>query len=164
MQEFATAIELLAHCVYSPLPEDHIRKEAGKVFADRVEDTAIKIQLLLGGEKIVYEALRQAPKLQGVLLAARPKKRAAGHSGGADRSQLGEETKDDWCAGALGSHATSGVTALWKGGRKRRPAQEMRHKTSGTHIGTSTKVSMVTKKHQSQTGGASLHPRERRDY
>jgi hypothetical protein len=41
------------------------------VFADGVEDPAIKIQLLVGGEKMVNEALRQALELQAVLLAAR---------------------------------------------------------------------------------------------
>jgi hypothetical protein len=42
----------------------------GKAFADGVEDPAIKIQLLLGGEKMMNKALRQALELQTVLLAA----------------------------------------------------------------------------------------------
>jgi hypothetical protein len=42
------------------------------VFADAVEDPAIKIQLLLGGEKMVNEALRQTVELQAMLLDARP--------------------------------------------------------------------------------------------
>lgn len=37
---------------------------------DTVEDPAINIQLLLGGEEIMNEALRQALKLQAMLLAA----------------------------------------------------------------------------------------------
>jgi hypothetical protein len=57
LQEFATAIEQLAHRAYPTLPEDHIRREAGKAFADGVEDPNIKIQLLLGGEKTVNKAL-----------------------------------------------------------------------------------------------------------
>jgi hypothetical protein len=73
LQEFATAIEQLAHRAYPALPEDHVRKEAGKAFADGVEDPDIKIQLLLGGEKTVNEALRQALELQAVFLAARPR-------------------------------------------------------------------------------------------
>jgi hypothetical protein len=32
------AIEQLAHRTYLTLPEDHIRREAGKAFADRLED------------------------------------------------------------------------------------------------------------------------------
>jgi hypothetical protein len=47
----------LAHCAYAALPEDHVRREGGKIFADGVEDTDIKIQRLLG-EKMVNEALR----------------------------------------------------------------------------------------------------------
>jgi hypothetical protein len=49
LQEIATAAEQVA---YPALPEDHLRREAGKAFAHGVEDPAIKIQLLLG-EKTV---------------------------------------------------------------------------------------------------------------
>jgi hypothetical protein len=77
LQEFATAVEQLAHCTYPALPEDHIRREAGKTFADKVEDTAIKIQLLLGGHQTVNEGLWQALELQAVLLATRPHKKSA---------------------------------------------------------------------------------------
>jgi hypothetical protein len=72
LQEFARGIQQLAHRSYPALPEDHLRREAGKAFADGVEDPAIKIQLLLGGEKTVNEALQQALELQAVLLTARP--------------------------------------------------------------------------------------------
>jgi hypothetical protein len=74
LQESATAIEQLAHRAYPALPEDHVRKEAGRAFTDGVEDPDIKIQLLLGGEKTVNEALGQALELQAVFLAARPRK------------------------------------------------------------------------------------------
>jgi hypothetical protein len=77
LQEFATAIEQLAHRAYSALPEDHIRREAGKAFADWVEDPAIKICLLLVGKKMAKEALRQALELQTMLLAARLQKTSA---------------------------------------------------------------------------------------
>jgi hypothetical protein len=68
------AIEQLAHRAYPTLPEDHIRREAGKAFAYRVEDLDIKIRLQLGGENMVNEALRHVLELQAVLLAARPHK------------------------------------------------------------------------------------------
>jgi hypothetical protein len=71
LQEFTTAIEQLAHSTHPTLPKEQIRKEAGKVFTDRVEDFDIKIQLLLGGEKTVNEALRQALKIQALIPAAR---------------------------------------------------------------------------------------------
>jgi hypothetical protein len=72
LQEFATAIELLAHRAYPTLPEDHIRREAAKAFTNGVDDHDIKIQLLLGGEKTINEALQHAIELQAVLVAARP--------------------------------------------------------------------------------------------
>jgi hypothetical protein len=78
LQEFATAIELFAHRAYPTLPEDHIGREAAKAFAHRVDDPDIKIQLLLGGEKTINEALRQAIELQAVLVAARRQHRNTG--------------------------------------------------------------------------------------
>jgi hypothetical protein len=72
LQGFATAIEMLALRAYPNLPADYVAREAGKAFAYGIRDTDIKIQLLLGGEKTVNEALRQALELQAVLVAARP--------------------------------------------------------------------------------------------
>jgi hypothetical protein len=71
LQDFATAIEQLAHRAYPTLPEANIRRGAGRAFADGVEDQDIKISLLIGGEKTVNEALRQALELEAVFLAAR---------------------------------------------------------------------------------------------
>jgi hypothetical protein len=71
LREFATAIEQIAYCDYPTLPEEHIKREAGCAFVDGIGDTDIKIKLLLGGEKTVNEALRQALELQAVFLAAR---------------------------------------------------------------------------------------------
>jgi hypothetical protein len=51
LQDFATAIELLAHRAYPTLTEDNLGREAGKVFAYGVQYPDTKIQLLLGGEK-----------------------------------------------------------------------------------------------------------------
>jgi hypothetical protein len=71
LQDFATAIEQLAHRAYPTLPEEPIRREAGKGFSYGVRDPDIKIQLLLGGEKMVSEALRKALELHAVMVAAR---------------------------------------------------------------------------------------------
>jgi hypothetical protein len=49
-------------------------REAGKAFADGVEDHKIKVALLIGGEKTVNEAFRQALELQAVFLATRSHK------------------------------------------------------------------------------------------
>jgi hypothetical protein len=65
---------LLAHRAYPTLPEEHIGRETWKGFAYGVQDPDIKIQLLLGREETVNEALRQALELQTVLAADRPYK------------------------------------------------------------------------------------------
>jgi hypothetical protein len=56
---------------------DHGRRETGKTFADGVEDADMKVQLLLGGQKILNDTLRQAFEPQVVFLAARPRERRA---------------------------------------------------------------------------------------
>jgi hypothetical protein len=73
LQKFSTTVEQLAYCAYSALPVDYIKREAGKLFAGVVKDLVIRIQLLLGGEGTVSEALRQV-ELQAIFLAARPLK------------------------------------------------------------------------------------------
>jgi hypothetical protein len=70
----AKVIELLAHHAYPMLHEDHIGRDAAKAFAYGVEVHEIKIQLLLGGEKTINEALQQALELQAILVATRPHK------------------------------------------------------------------------------------------
>jgi hypothetical protein len=94
LQEFATVIEQLVYRAYLALPEDHKRREVGKAFAGGVGDHDIKIQFLLGGEKTVKDALKQALELQAVILAARLRESRARTSGGADPPQPDEETKD----------------------------------------------------------------------
>jgi hypothetical protein len=69
LQDFATAIERLAHRAYPTLSEDHIRKEAGNAFSYCVRDPDIIIQLQLGGEETVIEALRKALELHAVMVA-----------------------------------------------------------------------------------------------
>jgi hypothetical protein len=76
-QEFAIAIEQLAHRAYPTLPEEYIKQESGRAFVDGVEDPDTQNQLQLGREKTVREALRQALELQAVLLVARPHKTSA---------------------------------------------------------------------------------------
>jgi hypothetical protein len=118
LQEFATAIEQFAHIAYPILLENRIRREAGKDFADRVDDPEIKIQLLLGGEKAVKEALRQALESQAVLLAARPHKTSGQIFWGSRLLPPGEETQDGRHAGAVERQATSRVAVLKEGRQK----------------------------------------------
>jgi hypothetical protein len=68
LQESSTAVRQLA---YTTLPKDHITRDAGRVFADGIEHPTIKIQLLLGGEKTVSEAIGQDLEVQAVLQTAR---------------------------------------------------------------------------------------------
>jgi hypothetical protein len=115
LQDFATAIELLAHRAYPTLPEGHIGREAGKAFAYGVHDPDIKIQLLLGGEKTVNEALRQALELQAV---PDPTKITQRYVGGASHPPPGKETQSNQDAGAVENQATSKVIATTEGKQK----------------------------------------------
>jgi hypothetical protein len=105
LQNFATAVKQLAHRAYTVLPKDNIRKQAGKAFMDGVEGPAIKIQLLLGGEKTVNEALRQALELQVVLLAYRAQKTSA-------RTLCGKLKASNRAKRPM----TIGMLQLWKSG------------------------------------------------
>jgi hypothetical protein len=89
LQEFAMAVEQLTHGAYPVLPEDHIRRQVGKMLADGTEDPAIKLQLLLGGVTMVNEAVRQDLELQAMLLAARPHKTG-------DRTFCGRQLPPTW--------------------------------------------------------------------
>jgi hypothetical protein len=109
LQEFVTAVRQLANRAYPALPKDHIRRKTGKAFTDEAEDPAMKIQLHLGREKTVNEAL-----LQAVLLAARSQKRVSSLSVGADDPNQ-VKRHDDQHAGAVGSWATYGVNAPMEG-------------------------------------------------
>jgi hypothetical protein len=70
LQDFATALELLAHRAYPTLPEDHIGREAGNTFAYRVHDPD-KNSTAATGRKDSKHGPRQAKKLQVVLAAGR---------------------------------------------------------------------------------------------
>jgi hypothetical protein len=144
-QDFAPAIELLAHPAYTTLPEDHIGREAGKAFAYGVQDPDIKIQLLLGGEKTVNEALRQALELQAVLVAARPHKNNTKIYRG-NRSHPppppGEETRSNQDAGAVENQATSKVIATTEGKQK---TTSVRRRITKKKAGITEKVGIATK-------------------
>jgi hypothetical protein len=87
----------------SPSTRGPHKGEAGKAFADSVEDLAIKFQLLLlGGEKTVNEALRQALELQSMLFSPRGHKMSARKFWGADHPHLAKR------------HKTIGMLVLWR--------------------------------------------------
>jgi hypothetical protein len=60
MQEFATAIEYLAHRAHVELPEYLISTEATRVFTNGVSEQEIRRQLLLGCNKTLSEAVNEA--------------------------------------------------------------------------------------------------------
>jgi hypothetical protein len=70
LQDIATALELLTHRANPTLPEDHIRREAGKTFAYWVLDPD-KNSTAARGRKDSKRGPGQAKKLQAVLAAAR---------------------------------------------------------------------------------------------
>jgi hypothetical protein len=111
LQDFATAIEMLAHRAYPNLPADYVAREAGKALTYGIRDADIKIQLLLGGEKMVNEALRQALELQALLVAVRPYKNNAKTYLITDRSPPNEETHNNQDVGTAESRGTLRVIA-----------------------------------------------------
>jgi hypothetical protein len=72
LQDFATAIEELAHRSNTTLFEDHIWREAGKAYSYWLRVSAVKIHLLLGGVKAVSGALRKALEMHAVVVTAKP--------------------------------------------------------------------------------------------
>jgi hypothetical protein len=134
LQEFATAVEQLAHRAYPALPEDHISREAGKAFADGIESPAIKIHLLRGGQKWVNEALRQTLELQDVVLAAKPKKNERHDSLGEPIApNLAKRPKMIGVLELCGARQLPEKLPLREGGRKR-PVRVPRRKTSERYV------------------------------
>jgi hypothetical protein len=72
LQEFAAAVEQLAHQALVGLPADHIQTEAAHAFIDVIRDREVKQYLLLGGARTLNEALNQAVKLEAAKAAAWP--------------------------------------------------------------------------------------------
>jgi hypothetical protein len=74
LQDFATAIEQLAHRTYPTLPEGPHTEGNGESVCRRVEDPGIKMYLILGVEKTSNKVFRQALELHAVLIVTRPQK------------------------------------------------------------------------------------------
>jgi hypothetical protein len=70
LQEFAAAVEQLAHRALVGLPVGYIQTEAAHSFIDGVRDREVKQHLLLGGDRSLNEALNQALKLEAAKAAA----------------------------------------------------------------------------------------------
>jgi cation transport ATPase len=72
LQEFAAAVEQLAHQALVGLPADHIKTEAAHDFIDGIRDREVKQHLLLGGAPTMNEALNQALRIETAKAAAWP--------------------------------------------------------------------------------------------
>jgi hypothetical protein len=72
LQEFAVAVEQLAHRALVGLPADHIQTEAAHAFIEGIRDREVKQYLLMGGDGTLNEALSQALKLEAAKAAAWP--------------------------------------------------------------------------------------------
>jgi hypothetical protein len=72
LQEFAAAVEQLAHRALVGLPEGHIQTEAAHAIIDGIRDREVKQHLLMGGDRTLNEALNQAVKLEAAKAAAWP--------------------------------------------------------------------------------------------
>jgi hypothetical protein len=70
LQEFAAAVEQLAHRAFVGLPEGHIQTEAAQAFIDGIRDREVKQYLLMGGDRTLNEALNRAVKLEAAKAAA----------------------------------------------------------------------------------------------
>jgi hypothetical protein len=72
LQEFAAAVEQLAHRALVGLPVGYIRTEAAHAFIDGIRAREVKQHLLMGGDRMLNEALNQALKLEAAKAAAWP--------------------------------------------------------------------------------------------
>jgi len=69
-QEFAAAVEQLAHRVLFGLPVTFIQTEAAHSFIDGIRDREVKKHLLMGGYRILNATLILALKLEAAKAAA----------------------------------------------------------------------------------------------
>jgi hypothetical protein len=72
LQEFAAAVEQLAHRALVELPVGHIQTEAVHAFINGIRDREVKQHLLMSGDRTLNEALNQASKLEAAKAAAWP--------------------------------------------------------------------------------------------
>jgi hypothetical protein len=70
LQEFAAAVEQLAHRALVGLPVGLIQTEAAHDFINGIRDREVKQHLLMGGDRTLNEALSQAVNLEAAKAAA----------------------------------------------------------------------------------------------
>jgi kynurenine formamidase len=93
LQEFAPAVEQLAHRALVGLPLAFIQTEAAHTFIDSVRDQEVKQHLLMGGDRNLNEALNQALKLEAAKAAAGLPARLRGLTGALSRANYPTERR-----------------------------------------------------------------------
>jgi hypothetical protein len=107
LQEFAAAVEQLAHRALVGLPLAFIQTEASHAFIDGVRDRELKQHLLMGGDRNLNEALNQAMKLEAAKEAAGATAKLRGLTGASPRANYPAERRRDarpvcWQCGSTG--------------------------------------------------------------
>jgi hypothetical protein len=137
LQEFAAAIEQLAHRAFVGLPVTFVQTEAAHSFIDGVREREVKQHLLRGGHRTLNEALNQALKLEAAKAAAGPPARLRELTGAPARaSQLPDRRRDGrplwWECGSAGhlrrldgSRVRTGTGETSKCGEKRGPPESL---------------------------------------
>jgi hypothetical protein len=113
LQDFATAVEQLAHRAYPTLPEDHKRREAGKAFGDRVEDQDKNFT----ADRRIGDGNRgpqTGPRTTCRIPSRQTPQDKHQDTGGAARPLSGEGTRENHHAGTVENRDTSWVTAPTK--------------------------------------------------
>jgi len=86
LQEFAAAVEQLAHRALVGLPVAFVQTEATHSFIDSIRDWEMKQHLLMGGDRNLNEALNQALKWEAAKAAAGPPARLQELTGASARA------------------------------------------------------------------------------
>ena len=107
LQEFAAAVEQLAHRAFVGLPVAFIQAQAVHSFIDGVGDREVKQHLLMGGDRTLNEALIQALKLEAAKVAAGPPTRLQELTGAPARASQPPDRRREgrplcWQCGAAG--------------------------------------------------------------
>jgi len=99
LQEFAAAVEQLAHRALVGLPVAFIQTEAAHSFIDGIRDREVKQHHLMGGDQTLNEAFNQALKLEAAKAAAGPPPRLGRLLG--QVNHLITDKRDDPYAGSV---------------------------------------------------------------
>jgi len=87
LQDFAAAVEQLAHRALVGLPVAFFQTGAAHAFMDGIRDRELKRHLLKGGDRTLNEALNQAMKMEASKAAPEPPARLQKFTGALARTR-----------------------------------------------------------------------------